>query len=69
MEEDLADILMKSRKVVIHMDCGGKVSWVRSLGEVLTSKIVDQWMYWLINSSSVEEVPSIYCIITLITGN
>ena len=32
VEEDLDDIGMKSRKVVINMDCDGKESWV--VGEV-----------------------------------
>ena len=32
VEEDLDDIGMKTRNVVIHMDCDGEKSWVKSLG-------------------------------------
>ena len=32
VEEDLDDIGMKTRNVVIHMECDGEVSWVKYLG-------------------------------------
>ena len=32
VEEALADIGIKARNVVIHMECDGKAYWVRSLG-------------------------------------
>ena len=32
VEGDLYDIVMKSRNVVIYMECDGETSWVKSLG-------------------------------------
>ena len=32
VEEYLADIGMKTRNVVIHMECDGEASWVKSIG-------------------------------------
>ena len=49
VEEDLADIGIKSRNMVIHTKCGGKESWVRSLGELWPTQIVYQWVDWLTN--------------------
>ena len=63
VEEDLADIIMKTRNVVINMECDGGASWVKSLGEVWPNQSVDQWMDWITNPSSVEEVPNIDWII------
>ena len=69
MEEDLDDIGMKTRNVVIHMECDGEASWVKSLGEVWPTQSLDQWVDWLTNPSSREEVPNIidgnYQLITL----
>ena len=42
VEEALADIVMKYRDVVIHMECDGQSSWIRSLGEVCPTKSVDK---------------------------
>ena len=42
MEEDLDDILMDSKKVVIHVECGGEAYWVRSLREVHKTQRIDQ---------------------------
>ena len=41
-EEDLNDIGMNSKKVVVHMECDGKESWVRPLGEVWPTQKADQ---------------------------
>ena len=68
MEEALNDIRMKSRSMVIRVDCAGEASWVKFLGEVWTTKSVDQWLDWITNPSSVEEVPNIYCIIDVFPG-
>ena len=50
------------------MECNGKESWVRSLGEVWPNQIVDQWIYWLTNPPSVEELPNMYWLITVLHG-
>ena len=47
VEENLADIGMKARNVVICMECDGEESWVKSLGEVCPTQSVDQWVGWL----------------------
>ena len=36
------------------MECGGEASWERSLGEVWSNQSVDQWVYLITNSPSVE---------------
>ena len=59
MEGALVGIGMKTINVVIHMDCGGEASWVKLLGEVWPNQSVDQWVDWLTNPSSVEELPNI----------
>ena len=40
-EEAFSDIEMKTRNVVIHMECGGETSWVKFLGEVWPTQSVD----------------------------
>ena len=45
VEEALAVIVVKSIKVVIHMECYGESSWVNYLGEVWPTQSVDQWVY------------------------
>ena len=52
MEEALDDIGMKYINVLIHMECDGEASWVKSLGESWTTQIVDQWVDWITNPSS-----------------
>ena len=49
MEEALADIVMKTRNVVIHMECAGEASWVKYLREVCTTQSVDKWVDCLTN--------------------
>ena len=68
MEEDLADILMKARKVVIHMECDGELSWVRSLVYLLPTQIMDHWVDWITKPSSGGEVPNIDWIISVFPG-
>ena len=58
-KKDLADIGMKSRNVVIYMEWDGEATWVKLLGEVRPTQSVDQWVDWITNPSSVEEVPNI----------
>ena len=41
-EEALADIGMKTRNVVIHMECDGEASWLKPLGEAWPTQSVDQ---------------------------
>ena len=62
----MAGIVMKSRKVVVHTDCDGEASWLRSLVEVWPTQIVDQWMDWITNTSSGVEVPTIDWIIAVL---
>ena len=64
----MADIGMKTRNVVIHMECDGDSSWVKSLGEVWPTQSVDQWVEWLTNTSSGEEVPKIDWLIAVFPG-
>ena len=68
VEEALNDIRMKSRSMVICVDCAGEASWVKFLGEVWTTKSVDQWLDWITNPSSVEEVPNINWFISVFPG-
>ena len=49
MEEDLANIGMKARNVVVRMECDDEASWVSSLGELWPTQSVDQWLDWLTN--------------------
>ena len=65
MEEALADIDMKTRNVVIHMECDGEAYWINYLGELWPTQILDQWEDWLTNPSSGEEVPNINCLVAL----
>ena len=51
VEEDYDDIEIKDRKLVIHMECDGEAYWVRSLGEVWSTKSVNQWVDRLTNPS------------------
>ena len=51
VEEALADIGMKTRNLVIHMECDGEASWVKSLREVWPTQRVNQWVDWLTNTS------------------
>ena len=60
-EEALVNIGMNSEKVVIDMECGVKVYWVRFLGEVCPTQILYQCVYWLTSPPSVEEVSNIDC--------
>ena len=59
VEEDLNDIEMKTRIVVIHLEYGGDASWLKSIVEVCSTQIVYQWVDWLTNPSSRKEVPNI----------
>ena len=59
VEEALSDIGMKAINVEIHMDCDGEASWLELLGEVQPTQSVYQWVGWLTNPSSGEEVPNI----------
>ena len=65
MEEYLACIGMKSRNVVIYMECDGKASWVRSLGEVCSTQSAGQCVDWLTKPPSGEKAPSIDWIIAV----
>ena len=49
VEKDLADIVMKNRNVVNHMDCDGDASWVKSLGELWPTQSVEQWLDCITN--------------------
>ena len=44
VEEALNDIGMKANKVVINIKYDDKAPWVRSIGEVWTTQIADQWV-------------------------
>ena len=68
VEEALADIGMKTRNVVIHMECDVEASWVKLLGEVWTNQSVEQWVDWLTNPSSGEEVPNTNWLIAVFPG-
>ena len=68
LEEDLDNIGMKTRNVVIHMECDGEASWVKLLGEAWPTQSVDQRVDWLTNPSSGEEVPNNDWIIAVFPG-
>ena len=65
VEKHLADIIIKSVNVVINMKCNGMASWVSSLGEVWPTQSVDQWVYWITNPPSREDVPNIDWLIAV----
>ena len=65
VEEDLDDIGMNSIKAVIHLECDGKSSWTRSLGELRPTQSEDQWVDWITNPPSGEEVPNIDWLIAV----
>ena len=65
VEDDFDYIGIKNRNVVIHMECGGEPSWLKSLGEVWPNQILYQWLYWITNPSSVEEVLYIYWLVVV----
>ena len=44
VEEVLADIGTKSRKLVVFLECDGNTYWLSSLGEVCPTQSVDQWV-------------------------
>ena len=56
MGEAFSDFGMKTRNVVIHMECDGEASWLKFLGDVWPIQSVDQWVNWLTNPSSGEEI-------------
>ena len=60
---------MKSRKVVINMECDGKAYFVVSLGELFTIQTMDQWVDWLTNPPSGEELPNINWLVAVFPGN
>ena len=66
VEEALDDIGMKAINVVINMECDGEAYWVKSLGELWTTQSVDQWVVWITNPSSVEEVPNTDWLISVL---
>ena len=68
VEEDMADIGIKSKDMVIHLECDEKVSWVGSLGDVRQTQIVDQWVDWITKPPLVEELPNTKRIIAVLTG-
>ena len=49
VEEALADIGMKDINIVIHMDFYGEASWVKYLGELWKTHIVDQLLDCITN--------------------
>ena len=68
VEEALADNGMKSRKVVVNLECDRKSSCVRSLGEVWPTQIVDQWVDWLTNPPSGKDLPKSYWLVAVFLG-
>ena len=66
--EDLADIGMKTRNVVINMECDVEASWVKLLEKLRPNQSVDQWVDWLTNPSSGDELPKIYSLIPVFPG-
>ena len=54
---------MKTRNVVINMECDGEASWVNPLVEVWPNQSVD----WITHPLYREELPNIYWLIALFT--
>ena len=65
-EKAFADIGMTYINIVIHMECDGIASCVRSLGEIWPTQSLDQWLDRITKPPSVEEVPNINLIIVLL---
>ena len=59
VEYSLADIGMRTRKLVICMECDREAYCVKLIEEVWTTQRVDQWVYWFNKPSSREKVPNI----------
>ena len=49
VEEDLADIGIKTINVVINMECDGEAYWLKFLGKLCPTQSVDRWVDWLTN--------------------
>ena len=64
----MADIGIKTRNVLIYMECDGESSWLKFLGEVWPTQSVYQWLDCLTNPSSEEEVPNINWLISVFSG-
>ena len=66
--DTLEDIGVNSRKVVVHLECEYDASSLKSLGDVRTTKIVEQLLGWLTRSDPKEYTPNIYWIILIFLG-
>ena len=64
-EKRTTNIGIDDIKVVICMDCDGDKPWVMILGELPPTQSLDQWVYWITNQSSGEEVPNIDWLISV----
>ena len=47
------------------MECGAEASWVNLIGELWPTQSVDQWVDWITNPSSGDEVLNIVWIISV----
>ena len=65
VDQDLENIGMHIRKMLVHMEFNYNIPWIRSLKELWTTQSVDQWVDWITIPSPVQQVPNIYCIISL----
>ena len=65
VKEALDDIGMRYRNVVIHMDCDGKASLERSLGELWPTQSLDKWVDWINNQPPGDEVNNMNWLITV----
>ena len=63
LEKDLVGNGMKSRNLVIHMECDGEASWVLSLKILCPTQSLDQWVGWITYPPLVEEILNIDCLI------
>ena len=68
VDEALTDIVTKYRNVVINLECDGKAYWMKLIVEVWPIQRVDQWVDWITNPPSGEEVPNTDRIISMLPG-
>ena len=60
---------MRTRQLVICMECDREAYCVKLIEEVWPTQRVDQWVYWFNKPSSREKVPNIDWFIALLPGN
>ena len=66
VDQDLENIGMHIRKMLVHMEFNYNIPWIRSLKELWTTQSVDQWVDWITSPSQGEQDPNINWIIEIL---